>query len=148
MPVSLTEAGTCPAVLISESAPISQAARVMAENQIGCVVVIDDDRTMTGIVTDRDLVLRGLATDKGPDTPVSAVMSRDVVSVASHASSLDAARQMAVREVRRLPIVAEDGQILGVISIDDLFRAEGRVVMELQNLLDHQWSTRQRHHTR
>lgn len=146
MITDLLSIATIPAVTCPEDAPVSQAARAMAEHAVGCVVVVNGDKDVTGILTDRDIAVRVVGADKGADTPVSDVMSREVASVASHASTLDAVRQMAVRQCRRLPVVNERGGVLGLLSLDDLFRAEGAVVAEMNRLLENQWASHRRIH--
>lgn len=140
MTTDLMQIASAPPVTCPESAPISQAARIMSEHAIGCVVVIDDQRTVTGVVTDRDLAVRAVGRELPPDTKVSEVMTREVVSVATHASTLDAGRQMAVRQCRRLPVVDENGAVVAVVSLDDIYKAEGAVIRELNEVIGSQWS--------
>jgi signal-transduction protein with cAMP-binding, CBS, and nucleotidyltransferase domain len=142
----LLSIATVPAVTCPEDAPASQAARTMAEHAVGCVVVVNADKEVTGILTDRDIAVRVVGAAKAADTPVADVMSREVASVSSHASTLDAVRQMAVRQCRRLPVVDDRGGVLGLVSLDDLFRAEGEVVAEMNRLLDNQWNSHRRLH--
>ncbi|HMS88862.1 MAG TPA: CBS domain-containing protein [Acidimicrobiales bacterium] len=146
MITELLKIATIPAVTCPETAPISQASRAMAEHGVGCVVVVDADKHVTGMLTDRDIAVRAVGSGKGPKTAVSEVMSRSVVSVGSNASTLDAVRQMAARQCRRLPVVDETGGVLGVVSLDDLFRAEGEIVTEMNRLLDTQWQSHRRLH--
>jgi signal-transduction protein with cAMP-binding, CBS, and nucleotidyltransferase domain len=136
MATELSKIGTAPAVLCPAGAPITQAARAMKEHSIGFVVLVDDDHRLAGVVTDRDIVLRGVAHDVAMDAPVSQIASHEVVSVLDTASTLDAARQMAVHNCRRLPIVDAHGAVIGVVSIDDIYRKEGEVLEQIDRLLD------------
>ena len=146
MITDLLSIATIPAVTCPEDAPVSQAARAMAEHAVGCVVVVNADKEVTGILTDRDITVRVVGAARDADTAVADVMSREVASLASNATTLDAVRQMAVRQCRRLPVVDERGGVLGLVSLDDLFRAEGEIVAEMNRLLDTQWSSHRRLH--
>lgn len=108
-------------VVIPAAATVREAARLMALNDIGDVVVVDDDRHPIGIVTDRDLVVRAIAADRGLDVAVHDVMTATLLTVRSD-SMLDAVvRLMLDATVRRLPVV-DDGHLVGVVSLGDLAR--------------------------
>jgi signal-transduction protein with cAMP-binding, CBS, and nucleotidyltransferase domain len=132
---ALDEIGTSPAVICPHGTPISQVARAMSEHHVGCVILIDDDQCLTGIVTDRDLTIRAIANELPCDTPVSQVMTHEVASVLHHASLLDAARQMANRACRRLPVVDEHGKVRAVLSVDDVYREAGELLEQLEGIL-------------
>ena len=94
------------------------AATLMWKQQTGSLLVMDGDNLL-GIVTERDVmkaVARGADIDA---TPVSAVMTTSVITVTPETSLPDAARHMATRWIRHLPVVA-DGQVVGLISQRDL----------------------------
>jgi CBS domain-containing protein len=73
----------------------------------------------SGVVTDRDLVVRGLAEGAGPDSPVGPVCSAKLVGVDADADVAEAQRLMGENAVRRLPVI-DDGQIVGIVSMGDL----------------------------
>jgi CBS domain-containing protein len=98
---------------------------MMRDRNVGSVVVIDGVGYLAGIVTDRDLALRGMADGRSSDTTVDGVMTRDVATVSLHADASDAAELMAKRMVRRLPVVDEQGHVHGVVALDDLLRHLG-----------------------
>lgn len=133
-----------PAVTCPDTAPLSQVARLMSEHTIGAVVVLDSDQHLAGIVTDRDLAVRGLGQEFAADAPVRDVMSHEVVSVHQSASSLDAVRQMANRDCRRLPILDDHGSVVGVVALDDIMRAESAVTEQIQRLLGVERAERRR----
>jgi CBS domain-containing protein len=101
------------------TATLVDAAATMRDYGIGDVLVTENDR-LVGVVTDRDIVVRGVA-DALPaeSTPLSTVCSRDVVSLEPDASVDDAIRLMQERALRRVPIVEGDRPV-GVVSIGDL----------------------------
>jgi len=95
------------------------AATLMWKQQTGSLLVMDGD-TLLGIVTERD-VMKAVARGSDIDaTPVSAVMTTSVITVTPETSLPDAARHMATRWIRHLPVVGADGQVVGLISQRDL----------------------------
>ncbi len=97
---------------------IGEAARVMRDWGVGMVLVVRD-QALSGLVTDRDLVVRAVAQSMGPDDPVGPLSSSDLVGVHADADPAEAARLMRTYAVRRLPVV-DDGQVAGVVSLGDL----------------------------
>ncbi len=97
---------------------IGEAARVMRDAGVGAVLVVNGD-SLGGVVTDRDLVVRGLAEGMGPDSPVGPLCSAKLVGVDAGSDLADAERLMRDNAIRRLPVI-EDGQIVGIVSIGDL----------------------------
>jgi CBS domain-containing protein len=104
---------TCP-----PDAGLASAAQLMRDSDVGDVVVVAGDE-VRGIVTDRDIVVRGLADGCGPDTPIVDVLSSDVVTVAPDDRVERAVDLMREHAIRRIPVV-EGGHLAGVISIGDL----------------------------
>jgi signal-transduction protein with cAMP-binding, CBS, and nucleotidyltransferase domain len=99
---------------------LAEVALFMEQENVGSIVVIDDRGVVVGIATDRDLALRGMGRRLAPDTPVSEVMTRDVILLREDADLFDAASQMAAAECRRLPVLGLDGTLKGVVTLDDL----------------------------
>lgn len=97
---------------------IAEAARVMRDAGVGAVLVVNGE-SLSGVVTDRDLVIRGLADGAGPDSPVGPLCSEKLVGVDAGAALADADRLMREHAVRRLPVI-DNGQIVGIVTIGDL----------------------------
>ena len=97
---------------------LAETARVMRDAGVGAVLVVNGD-SLSGVVTDRDLVIRGLAEGAGPDSAVGPVCSAKLVGVDADAEVTEAERLMGENAVRRLPVI-DDGQIVGIVSIGDL----------------------------
>ena len=96
-------------------------ARRMKEYDVGAVVIVSADGEPVGIVTDRDIVLRAIAPELGPeDTPVSVVMTRDLRTVGEWVPIDDALNTMGTAHVRRLVVTGEGGSLRGVVSLDDV----------------------------
>ena len=126
-------------VTCTPSAPCHQAARLMAEHGVGSVVVVDDGGRPAGIVTDRDLALRLVARERSPDTPVEEVMSAEPATISAEASDVDAARQMAVRGCRRLPVIDPvTGVVVGLVTLDDLLLGSAETVDQVIRVLSHE----------
>ena len=104
---------TCP-----PDAQLQSAAQLMRDRDIGDVVVVAGDE-VRGIVTDRDITVRAVAEGRGPETPVSDVLSGQVVTVASDDRVEKVVDLMREHAVRRIPVV-DDGRLAGVISIGDV----------------------------
>lgn len=106
-------------VTIAPDHTITEAAAEMDRLAVGALVVVEEDGRPTGIVTDRDLVVRALARRLSPDARVDAVMSTDLVTLAPDADLRDALGVFEERAIRRLPLVSGD-RLVGMITIDDL----------------------------
>jgi len=100
------------------SQTIAEAARIMRDTQVGAVLVVNDG-ALSGVVTDRDLVVRGLAEGEGPQSPVGPLCSGELVGVAADADIFQAEELMREHAVRRLPVISE-GQVVGIVSIGDI----------------------------
>lgn len=99
-----------------------QAAQLMEENDCGCIPVVEDaeSRFLVGVVTDRDIALRGVARGRSPETPVKDLMSTDVSAVRPEDELAAIEELMAELQVRRVPVVDEDGCCVGIIAQADL----------------------------
>jgi CBS domain-containing protein len=111
--------------------PVPELADSMAEAGVGSIVIAVEHRPV-GIVTDRDLALRALAGETDPATLVAAdVMTGDPATVQSTTDELAVATEMCERGVRRMPVVDDGDHLVGIVTLDDLFR---RFVAELADL--------------
>jgi CBS domain-containing protein len=97
---------------------VAEAAKVMRDAGVGAVLVVSGE-SLSGMVTDRDLVIRGLAEGAGPDSPVGPLCSEKLVGVDANADLADAERLIREHAVRRLPVI-DSGQIVGMVSLGDL----------------------------
>ena len=104
------------------SASIADAARTMREREVGFLPILEDGRVV-GLVTDRDMVINALARDRGPATPVRDVMSAHVHHCFDDEDLDEAAAKMSQSQVRRLPVVNREMQLVGVISLGDIAQA-------------------------
>ena len=105
---------------VQESAPIQEAARIMRDADIGDVIVLRPDESVSGIVTDRDLVVRALADGSDPKTTtVADVCRHSVVSISSGDPVDQAVPLMREHNIRRLPVI-DDSRLVGIVTLGDL----------------------------
>ncbi len=119
MPERVRDVMTSNLVTVEPSATLQQTAALMKDHNIGNVLVAGDDG-MHGIVTDRDLVVRALASGAGPDSEVRTYTSTDLFTVGPDDAVAQVVALMAQRAIRRVPVVDADGQFCGIVSIGDL----------------------------
>jgi CBS domain-containing protein len=103
-----------------------EAAGLMRDHDCGAIPVVEsmDTRKLVGIVTDRDLAVRGLAEAKGPDTPVRELMTEAPIG-ADLDDEIETVREVMIREqVRRVPVLGRDNAVVGIIAQADLARED------------------------
>lgn len=100
------------------------AARLMRENHVGCLVVVDEvagKRILVGLLTDRDIVTAAIAADLDPATlRVEDVMTTDLVTAREDDSLIDLMYTMRRKGVRRIPVVGAQGDLVGLVTLDDV----------------------------
>ena len=119
--MNIRQLGPRAPVTIPGDATLSDAARLMDGANVGCLLVMDGER-LAGIVTDRDIVVRGVARRVPAHARIDSVMTTDVVSVDASVDAHDAYRVLETHAVRRLPVMDGD-EVVGMLSVDDLIVA-------------------------
>ena len=102
---------------------IQEAAVAMAAQDVG-VLPVTIDQQLVGIVTDRDIAIRGIGKGCGPDTAIEDVMSREVQCCFAEQDSAEVLETMSSIQVRRLPVVDDNRKLVGIVSITDLASAQ------------------------
>jgi len=97
---------------------VGEAARTMRDWGVGAILVVSNG-SLYGLITDRDLVVRAVAEERGADEPVGPLSSGNLIGVDADADVHEAMRLMRQHGVRRLPVL-EDGQVAGIVSLGDL----------------------------
>jgi CBS domain-containing protein len=105
-------------VTVPPGCTLEEAGRLLGEHGVGSLLVVDGDR-LVGIVTDRDITVRGVGEGKPSSTPVEAVMTADPVTIQGSADVYEAFTTFKTATSRRLPVL-EDKDLAGIISVDDL----------------------------
>jgi CBS domain-containing protein len=119
---------------VPENTSVEQIAAILERDRAGCVVVLGMDGSATGIVTDRDLALRVVASGRDPErTTAVAIMSHPVVTVAGTDALEHAIEQMARHSIRRV-LVTDGSAPVGIVSLDDLLPELGSELKDLGDL--------------
>lgn len=105
-------------ISVDVNTKIEQVAKIMKEHNIGSMPVCDGNN-IVGILTDRDIVVRGLASNSYNNLVVRDIMTSNPVTCSSQKDALDAARIMSERQIRRL-IVVDNSNLVGMVSLGDL----------------------------
>jgi CBS domain-containing protein len=115
-----------------------EAARLMRENDCGAIPVVDGENSkkLVGVVTDRDIAVRGVGEGLGPDAPVSKLMTKGPESCSAEADVHEVEQVMMEKKVRRVPIIDAAGQLVGIIAQADLARKVGNE-QEVGELVEH-----------
>lgn len=123
-------------VAAAQDTTVAEAAKIMRRRHVGCIVVVDGKNgglpIPKGVVTDRDIVVEVTATELDPTVmTVGDIMPQELVTVRGDAPPQDAMRLMRAKGVRRLPVVTQNGHLIGLIAFDDLLEV---VTEELSDL--------------
>ena len=107
---------------IDADKPVEYAAKMMKDEDVGLAPIVEGDR-LVGTLTDRDIAIRVVAEGRDPkSTTVREVASSDLVTVDPQQDLDEALRLMAQHQVRRLPVVEEDGRLVGIVAQADVAR--------------------------
>ena len=120
------------AVTATPNESLSKAARLMEQENVGAIVVVEQDRPV-GILTDRDLALAICLHRASPEDPIQSRMICPVDTIRDDEGIYDATQKMMELAVRRLPVVDEIGRLVGIVSLDDLLALLSR---ELRNVAE------------
>lgn len=131
--------GTRRVIQASPATTVAEAAEVMRRHQAGCLVLTraEGGRELpVGIVTDRDLVTRALAVRLDPLTALECVMSSPLLCCRQDATIDEVVAVMEGRGVRRLPVVDNDGTLVGIVSADDVLVALATLADQINQTLN------------
>lgn len=108
--------------------PLSKVAKLMIDNDCGEIPIVESEqsRKLVGVVTDRDIVVRAVSTNKSADSAVSDIMTRDVVSVREDAELHECMAKMEDNQIRRIPVLDDRGRITGIIAQADIALHAGK----------------------
>ncbi|AEB12886.1 CBS domain-containing protein [Marinithermus hydrothermalis] len=112
-------------VTVPPSASVADAARLMADINVGSVVVVEGLRPV-GVLTDRDITVRVVAEGLDPEaTPVRRVMTPDPVTLGEELSLFEALEEVKDKAIRRFPVVDPEGRLVGIFTLDDVLHLLG-----------------------
>jgi CBS domain-containing protein len=115
----IADAMTDDVQMVNPDQTIIDAAKMMAECDIGSLPVAENDR-LVGMITDRDIVVRALAQGKAGDTRIRDVMSTEVKYCFDDEDLDEVAHNMGDLQIRRLPVVSRDKRLVGIVSLGDI----------------------------
>ena len=119
--MKISEVMTTDVETVSADQTAREAAAFMLRADAGSIPVCEGDRVI-GMITDRDIAVRGVAEGRGPDTPVSELMSDGVICAHEDEDVKSVAQRMSDEQVRRLPVLDSDEKLVGIVSLGDLTR--------------------------
>ena len=123
---------------VSQDARVQEAARIMKEKDTGVVPVVDGNKKVVGLITDRDIVVRGLADGKDcANISVKELMTKNVRSVREDEAVDKVLTLMSSAEVRRVPVVNSKDELVGIVSIGDIAvetNKDGRVGKAIEDI--------------
>ena len=122
--MQVNEAMTNDVKIASPNETIRDAARLMAQIDAGVLPVGQNDR-LVGMITDRDIAIRAVAADKGPQTPIRDIMSKEVLYCFEDDEVDDVVQNMADIKVRRLPVLNHEKRLVGILSLGDIALSDG-----------------------
>lgn len=129
-------------VIVQVGNSVLEAARLMRQHHVGNVVVVEDRggvRIPVGIITDRDLVVEIMAQDIAPSgITVGEIMASELASAKESIGVFDAIQYMRSKGVRRLPVVADNGGLVGIITLDDMLELLAEELLDLSKLVKHE----------
>ncbi len=122
-------------VTIPLGTSIAESAKLMKQKNVGSVVIIDDSKPV-GILTDRDIAVRVVAEGKDPEsTKVSEVMTENPETLNEDLGLFQALERMKEVGVRRFPIVNDRGELVGIITLDDVLYILGKEMSDVATIL-------------
>ena len=133
----IREVMTSDPVCVSERDSIREVARIMAREDTGVVPVVDGKKII-GMITDRDIVVRLVAEGRDPaNAHVNEAMTKNVRAVKENDSVNDALNMMSSAQVRRVPVVNDSNEIVGIVSMKDLAdtgNQQGKIGQAVENI--------------
>ena len=122
-------------IVVEQEANVLSAAKLMREHHVGSLIIIDSNthgKKPIGIISDRDIVIKVLAKEISLDKiKLHDIMDRDLICVRDSDDTMDTVRIMCMEGIRRVPVINSAGDLIGILSMDDVFEM---LADELSNL--------------
>lgn len=132
--MKVSEAMTRDVRIANPNETLQQTARVLADIDSGAMPVGENDR-LVGMITDRDIAIRGVAAGKGPDAKVREVMTADLKYCFDDQDMEDVERSMGDQQIRRMPVLNREKRLVGILSLGDFaFADKSRAADALQGI--------------
>ena len=127
--MKISEVMTTDVQTVSADQTAREAASFMLRAEAGSIPVCEGKKVI-GMITDRDIAVRGVAEGRGPETPVRELMSDGIICAREDDNVDEVARRMSNEQVRRLPVLDADDRLCGIVSLGDLARETGEQAQE------------------
>ncbi len=124
-------------VTVTRDHTVLAAARLMREESVGSVVVLDDHGRPIGMLTDRDIAVGLVAEGGSADTPIDEIMSTPVYAVPENTLIFDLLREMSHRKVHRVPVIDHEKKMIGICSVDDALLLLTTELVNVADVLGH-----------
>ncbi|HEY7335284.1 MAG TPA: CBS domain-containing protein [Bryobacteraceae bacterium] len=129
-------------IVAPRDTPVQEAARLMRQNHVGNLVVMEGRNgsgVPVGIVTDRDITVSVVATKLDPNVfTLGDLITQEVVVAREDQGIFETIRQMRTNGIRRMPVVSRDGELIGIVSVDDVIQLLAEEMSELAKLISHE----------
>ncbi len=113
--------------------PVIKAAHLMMEKNVRSVVIVNKENNPVGIITDTDVLSRGIGACNLYETPIRNIMTPNPMTASPTDNVLDIVKIMGEKKFRRMPVVGDDGKLIGIISIGDI---APQIMIQLELLRD------------
>lgn len=133
--MKLSETFRSEVVTVQPEETIRAAAEKMKEKNVGAVVVVKSGK-VAGIVSDRDIALKVALGKATSETPVSSIMTTNVLTIWDDQGVFNATQYLRGRKVRRLPIIDRQEKLVGMLTLDDLFALLARELLNIAQSLE------------
>lgn len=116
---------------VKPNTQLTEIAKLMSQNHIGCVPVCDDNNCICGVITDRDVILRTIACGKNPlNSTASEIMTTNVCTCKENDEMSNAENQMSENQIRRLPVCDQNNHVIGILTLGDLANYDTKLGMD------------------
>lgn len=136
-------------IVIQRDATVVEAAKLMRQYHVGAVIVVekrDGRQVPVGVVTDRDLVVEVIATELDENViTVGDIMAQEVFTIKESTASYEAIELMRRKTARRLPVVDETGELVGILTLDDALQLLSEELLDLAKLVRYEQKKETRH---
>ncbi len=123
LPLRVEDVMSTPPITVDRETPIEQAAKVMDDNNISSVMVVDKDGKLVGIFTDRDLRFAVAEGKVGKGLPIHMLMTENPITISPSDLVIDAMKKMRDADIKHLPVVNGEGKPIGMITMRDIIDA-------------------------
>jgi CBS domain-containing protein len=124
-------------VTASADTSVKDLSRTMLDEELGDLVIAEDDKPV-GIVTDRDIALAVARYDDLSELSAEDIMTPDPVTIHEDATAVDLPATMADGRVRRIPVVDDDGRLVGIVTLDDVVATAGEMLDDVAAVIESQ----------